>query len=398
MATAPAPAATLLPQSVVESCRSRINRLQQALRQSKVDALLISAEKDIQYLTGFVGHESLAMVTTTGGAIIISDSRYDEYLQPWRDAKSCDVVMGIRHRLYDAVRDIGDRSGLKHLGVQADQITVTGRAALAAKVGEQRVVDTNSLVSSLRMRKDASEVAVIEKAIDVAQQGLAAALERLEPGMSENQFSAVLEYEMKWRGANGAGFTPIIGFGGNSSIIHHTTGQTAIGEGVLLVDWGCIVDGYNSDLTRTFGVGKMPAKLREAYRIVLDAQLAAIDAIRPGRMCAEIDAVARKVITDAGLGQYFGHGLGHGLGMDVHEEPYFNGLSTDVPVEPGLVMTVEPGVYIPGLGGVRVEDDVLVTETGCRVLSDFPKNPDSTIIDARQAAGIDARFAAGVHT
>lgn len=387
MASDAASDSPLLPKPVIEACRTRVNRLQQAMQREKVDALLISAEKDIQYLTGFVGHESLAMVTAGGGAII-SDSRYDEYLQPWRDANCCEVVMGIRHRLFDAVRDVCDRSAIKRLGVQADQITVAGRAAVAAKVGDHRLADTNGLVSSLRMRKDALEVALIEKAIDVAQQGLAAALERLEPGMSENQFSAVLEYEMKWRDASGAGFTPIIGSGSNSSIIHHSTGQTKICDGVLLIDWGCVVDGYNSDLTRTFGVGHMPAKLREAYRVVLDAQLAAIDAIRPGRMCSEIDAVARKVITDAGLGQYFGHGLGHGLGMDVHEGPYFNGLSTNVPVEPGLVMTVEPGVYIPGVGGVRVEDDVLVTDGGCRVLSNYPKDPDCMTIDARLPAGV----------
>lgn len=355
------------------------------MSKASVDALLISAEKDIQYLTGFVGHESLAMVTMSG-SLIISDSRYDEYLQPWRDAKSSEIVMGIRHRLNDSVREICDRLKIKRLGVQADQITVAGRAAVAAKVGDARLTDTNGLVSSLRMKKDATEIALIEKAIDVAQQALTAALDRLEPGMSENQFAATLEYEMKWRGANGPGFTPIIGSATNSSIIHHSTGPTIIRDGVLLVDWGCNVDGYNSDLTRTFGLGQMPAKLKEAYRVVLDAQLAAIAAIKPGKMCAEIDAVARKVIADAGLGQYFGHGLGHGLGMDVHEGPYFNNLSTDVPVEPGLVMTVEPGVYIPGVGGVRVEDDVVVTDSGCRVLSNYPKDPDSSIIDARLPA------------
>ena len=373
---------SLLPRSLVTACRTRVEKLQQAIARQQVEALLISAEKDIQYLTGFVGHESLAMVTASG-AVIISDSRYDEYLQPWRDAKSAgarEIVMGTRHRLNDSVRDICQRLKIKRLGVQADQITVAGRAAVAASVGNDRVVDTTGLVSSLRMRKDALEIKAIEKAIGIAQQGLAAALERLEPGMSENQFSAVLEYEMKWRGASGAGFTPIIGSGSNSSIIHHFTGHTIIRDGILLVDWGCVVDGYNSDLTRTFGIGHMPAKLKEAYRVVLDGQLAAIDVIKPGKTCAEIDAVARKVISDAGLGQYFGHGLGHGLGMDVHEGPYFNNLATDVPVEPGLVMTVEPGVYIPGMGGVRVEDNVFVTETGCRVLSNYPKDPDSTII------------------
>lgn len=376
---------TLLPSAVIEACRSRVERLQAELALQELDALLISAEKDIQYLTGFVGHESLAMVDSTG-AIILSDSRYDEYLQPWRDAQWCQIVMGTRHQLFTSVKDVCHQAKITRLGVQAEHITVAGRSQLSTIVGADRVLDTSGFVSSLRMRKDNTEIAALEKAIEIAQLALTAALDRLEVGMSENQFSAVLEFEMKWRGASGAGFTPIIGTGANSSIIHHSTGHTAIGEGVLLVDWGCVVDGYNSDLTRTFGIGYWPAKLKEAYQIVLDAQRAAIDAIRPGRSCAEIDAVARKIITDAGLGQYFGHGLGHGLGMDVHEGPYFNSLSTDVEVVSGLVMTVEPGVYIPGLGGVRVEDDVLVTDTGCRVLSSYPKELDKTIIDVREAA------------
>jgi Xaa-Pro aminopeptidase len=382
--------ASLLPPAVIDACRLRVQRLQQAMASQRVDGLLISAEKDIHYLTGFVGHESLAMVTLADGAIIISDGRYDEYLQPWRSARAAgaaEIVMGIRHRLHDSVRDICDKRTTKRLGVQAEQITVAGRAALAEKVGGQRVVDTNDLVSSLRMHKDALEIAAIERAIVIAQDAITAALDRLEPGMTENQFSAELEYEMKWRGSQGPGFTPIIGSGANSSIIHHTTGDTPIREGVLLVDWGCTLDGYNSDLTRTFGIGSLPAKLREVYRVVLDAQMQAIAAIRPGKVCAEIDAIARKVITDAGYGEYFGHGLGHGLGMDVHEGPYFNNLATDTRLESGMVMTVEPGVYLPGVGGVRIEDDVLVTDTGCRVLSNYPKDPDSAIVDARLTAG-----------
>ncbi len=384
---------SLLPKAVVDACSLRVQRLQQAMAAKQVDALLISAEKDIHYLTGFVGHESLAMLTRADGGAIITDSRYDEYLQPWRDARvgglgaAAEVVIGVRHRLYDTVRELCQKGGIKHLGVQADHITVAGRAAVADKLGADRIVDTNALVALLRMRKDAVEIAAIEKAIVIAQDSIAAAFDRLEPAMTENQFSAVLEYEMKWRGASGSAFTPIIGAGRNSSIIHHTTGHTPIRGGVLLVDWGCIIDGYNSDLTRTFGIGEMPAKLREVYRVVLDAQLAAIDAIKPGKTGSEIDAVARKVITDAGYGQYFGHGLGHGLGIDVHEGPYFNNLATDTKMEPGVVMTVEPGVYIPGLGGVRVEDDILVTDGGCRVLSSYPKDPDSAILDVRQTAG-----------
>ncbi|MCA9784851.1 MAG: M24 family metallopeptidase, partial [Candidatus Cloacimonetes bacterium] len=160
-----------------------------------------------------------------------------------------------------------------------------------------------------------------------------------------------------------------------------TTGDAPLEPGVVLFDWGATVAGYNSDMTRTVGLGRLPEKIREIYAIVLDAQLAAIDAIAPGLTCASIDAVARHVITRAGYGEYFGHGLGHGLGLEVHEGPYFNNLSTDIRLEPGMVMTVEPGIYLPGDGGVRIEDDIVVTESGCRLLSDYSKRLDEAIID-----------------
>ena len=158
-----------------------------------------------------------------------------------------------------------------------------------------------------------------------------------------------------------------------------------IEAGTLLIDWGAVVDGYCSDMTRTFGVGTLPEKVRELYDVVLDAQLSAIDACAPGRVCAEIDALARGIIERAGYGEHFGHGLGHGLGLDIHEDPYFNDLETEVVLEPGMVMTVEPGIYLPGVGGVRIEDDVLITDVGCRVLTDFPKDPDAAVIDAAGA-------------
>jgi Xaa-Pro aminopeptidase len=243
------------------------------------------------------------------------------------------------------------------------------------------LAQTTRLVSSLRMRKDETEIRHMRRAIAIAQDAIDAAIGQVRIGMSEREFSAVLEFEMKSRGSEAASFTPIIGAGPNSSIIHHMTGPTPIKPGVLLVDWGGVVEGLCSDLTRTFALGQMPSKLAEVYKIVLDAQQKAIAAIRPGKSCAEIDAVARRVITDAGLGDKFGHGLGHGLGMDVHEEPYFNNLQTDVLLEPGMVMTVEPGVYLPGVGGVRIEDDVLITDGGCEVLSNFPKDFESMRIE-----------------
>ncbi|HRP62775.1 MAG TPA: Xaa-Pro peptidase family protein [Phycisphaerales bacterium] len=378
--------ADILPDSLRDACLLRQERLRRLLREAGIDALLVSTEKDIRYLTGFIGHDSLFLIHADGGAII-SDARYDEFLNPWRDAGTealGKVVMGTRHRLEESVRTLCEAARFKRVGVQAEHMTLLRKARLSAAISSVTLVETSGLVARLRMKKDAMEIDAIRRAIGIQQDALAAVLDELELGMSETQFCAALEFEMKSRGASGPSFDAIIGAGANSSVPHHLTGQTTIREGVLLVDWGAAVDGYHSDLTRTFGVGSMPARIREIYAIVLEAQLAAIDAIVPGKVCAEIDAVARKIITDAGYGEQFGHGLGHGLGMDTHEPPFFNSLQTDVVLEPGMVMTVEPGIYLPGVGGVRIEDDVLVTEGGAEVLSDWPKDIERAMLPIAQ--------------
>ncbi len=376
--------ALLLSPELIAACKARRAKLRRAMADHEIDALLVVGEKDIRYLTGFADHDSMLLVTGDdgpSGAVIVSDPRYDEFLDPWRKAQVAEVVMGVRHRLANSIRDLCDARQIRRLGIQAEHVTIAQRNTLASVLGEQRLVETKGLISTLRLRKDALEIATIERAVACQQQALAAALKQLTPGMTEIEFCALLEYEMKSRGSSGASFPPIIGAGANSSIIHHATGRSPIGHGVLLVDWGALVDGYASDMTRTFGIGQMPDQIQTIYNIVLDAQLAAIDAIAPGKTCAEIDAVARELITKAGYGDRFGHGLGHGLGMDVHEEPYFNDLQTDVVLEPGMVMTVEPGIYLPGVGGVRIEDDVVVTESGARVLGDWPKDLASAVIE-----------------
>ena len=236
------------------------------------------------------------------------------------------------------------------------------------------MVESAGLVGRLRQRKDESEIAAIEKAIRINEEALRATLPQITVGMTERELSAVLEYEMKRRGGDGAGFTPIIAAGPHGALPHYETSDAVIeNESPLLIDWGTAVGGYQSDLTRTFAINEMPDAITKIYPIVLEAQQAAIDAIRPGTSCASIDKVARDVITESGYGEYFGHGLGHGLGKEVHEGPYFNNLEEQTLLEPGHVMTVEPGIYIPGVGGVRIEDDIVVTESGCRVLSSFPK-------------------------
>ncbi len=365
-----------------EACRGRLQRLRALFDKLAVDALLVGCETDIRYLTSFVGHDSLLLVTA-GDVWIVSDPRYDEFLDPWRESAIARVVMGTRHRLHEDVRGLCDKNSVHRLGVQADHLTVAGRAALASQLAGVKLMDTTAVLTGLRMIKDDLEISNIETAIAIGQQALSAALAALRAGMTELELSGLIDYEMKRRGAFTDSFDAIIGTGANSSIIHHATDTTPIEPGVLLIDWGASFNGYCGDLTRTFSIGPAPPpeRIRELYGIVLDAQLAAIDFARPGVTCAAVDRVARDVITAAGYGEHFGHGLGHGLGMDVHESPYFNNLQTDVALQTGMVMTFEPGIYLPGVGGVRIEDDVLITPTGTRVLSDFPKSLDDAVVE-----------------
>ncbi len=368
------------PRALADACVERVARLASKLEAAGADALLLSDARDMQYLTGFGDEESTAVIFRDR-AVIISDSRYDEVLQPWRARGTVDVVMGVRHRLLEAVHAECDARSATTLAVQAESITVAGRQQVAAALGDSRVVDTTDLVKDLRRIKDGYELELIENACRIHQEAMRATLPQLRLGMPELEAAGLLEFEMKKRGADRASFSPMVATGANSAVIHYATGATPIERGVLLMDWGAEALGYCSDMTRTFSLGAFTTQMAEIYRIVLDAQLAAIDAIEPGKTCASIDKVARDVITNAGYGEYFGHGLGHGLGLLVHEEPYFNNLSTDVLLEPGMVMTVEPGVYLPGTGGVRIEDDVVVTERGCRLLSAYPKGIEDAVIE-----------------
>lgn len=376
-----------LPGDVSQACSGRLERLRSSFATSGVDALIVDHGADIRYLTGFSGEDSYVIVTTDG-AVIITDPRQDEFLNPWRESGFIDVDMGVRHRLPDAVGPWCASNAVNRLGIQAEHLTVAARSALAGTVGSTQLVDTIGLVGSLRIRKDALEVARIERAGVIQTEAISAALEHLRIGMSELEFCAILESEMKTRGSTSPSFGTMVSSGPNSSIIHHETGETPIGEGGLLIDWGATFAGYCSDMTRTFAVGDFPPKIQTIYGIVSEAQQAAIEAIAPGKPCASIDKVARDIITDAGYGPNFDHGLGHGLGIDVHEDPYFNDLATDTLLEPGMVMTVEPGIYIPGVGGVRIEDDVLITEDGYRILTSFPKDPESMVIQPGAVQGV----------
>lgn len=302
------------------ACAGRQARVRKSLETVGADALLVGHCTDIRYLTGFAGHDSLLLVTGEDvPPVIITDARHDQLLEPWRQVDAALVVMGTRHRLEGTAQAVCGQRGIRTLAIQAEHVTLAARKRLDAAIPGTRIVETDGLVATLRMRKDDLEIAAIEQAIGIHQDAMQAALGRLSPGMTELELAAAIEFEMKIRGASSASFDTCVSAGANSAVIHYMTGHDAIMDGTLLLDWGAVAGGYCSDMTRTYGIGALTPKVAELYDIVLEAQLAAIRACAPGRTCAEIDGIARRIITDAGYGEQFGHGLGHGLGLDVHE-------------------------------------------------------------------------------
>jgi len=370
-----------LGQEELQRSQVRLEALRAMLAEAGLSAILIEHEVDIWYLTGFVGHSATLVVGPTN-ASILCDARYEEYLQPWSHGGVHEVLIGPRHTKADRIRVVAGEHDLSTVGFQSEHLTVASLQALRKELEGIDLVETTGVLATLRAIKDLHEVSVIEQCIQVQGDALEAAMLQVEVGMAESELAAILEFEMRKRGASGASFEPIIATGSNSSVIHHMPSSKPIEEGMLLVDWGARIDGYCSDLTRTFCFGPMPGQMAEIYDIVLEAQEAAIQACCPGADCKDVDAVARNVIASAGYGEAFSHGLGHGLGMEVHESPNFSVKSGGVVLEAGMVMTVEPGIYLPGIGGIRVEDDVLITEDGYRVLSDrILKSRDTVVRD-----------------
>ena len=339
------------------------------MRQRGLDALLLTSPPDIRYLTGFHGEESWAFLTPRS-VVIVSDLRFQEELEGVRGSR---VVMRAGP-IAEAAADALPSAGV--VGIQAEHMSVATRAGLARLIGARRLRPTTGLVAGLRAIKDESEIAQIRKAVRVQERALLATLDLVEPGVREADIAAELEHRMKSLGAEGLAFDTIVAAGAHGSKPHYRPAGARVRAGkTLLIDWGAVVGGYCGDMTRTFALGRWPRALREIYEIVLEAHEAAIDAAGPGKKCAAVDAAARSIIERAGYGRQFGHGLGHGMGLEVHEAPRLSRTSTDV-LEPGMVVTIEPGVYLPGLGGVRIEDDIVITERGRRRLSTLPKAID----------------------
>ncbi|UCD27653.1 MAG: aminopeptidase P family protein, partial [Planctomycetota bacterium] len=282
--------------------------------------------------------------------------------------------------LPETLAKIVKRHRIQRLGFQPEYLTVDTLAKLRRVLRSTRMVALPSVVGQLRLIKDDSEVTAIKKAIRVAESAFRAVLRRIRLGMTERQLAALLQHEMLDRGAEEASFPIIVAAGANSSRPHAQPGDRKIRTSdAVLIDWGAKVDRYCSDLTRVIFIRRIPPRFKRIYENVLEAQKKAIQAIRPGiRMC-DVDAIARKALKRARMDKWFAHGLGHGLGIDIHEPPQLAKTVTE-PLQKGMVVTVEPGVYRAGMGGIRIEDDILVTEKGCRVLSSLTKDLDRMVV------------------
>jgi len=350
-----------------------LERLRKAL--GKDATYLVTSFVDVSWLTGFEGDDSYALVTPDKNGVVVvllSDSRYEEQIQnesPW--AETVIRRKGMPDEVAKLVKRLKIGGGQK-LKVQSESMTLRGRKMLQEKLKGVKIVPTADVIVKLRHIKDSQEIAILEKAIEISEQAFLAMKKQLKAGMTENEIAGLLDCEMRKRGANN--FDTIVAVGPNGSLPHYRPGEAKLTpNSSLLVDWGARYRGYYADLTRTVSLGPPPKKIREIYKIVLDAQLTAIAAIKPGVPMKKIDKAARDVITKAGYGKQFGHSLGHGIGREVHEGLAFSKLSKAV-CEEGMVMTVEPGIYLPGIGGVRIEDDVIVTKDGCRVMSSLAKD------------------------
>lgn len=358
---------------------ARQKKLISQLKRIGAEALLVTSETNVTYLTGFSGDSSYLLIGKSQ-TVLISDGRYTTQLE--EECPGLDVyIRKATESMTTALEKVLKKSHLPKLGFESHVVTCDLLDALSGLTPAVQWIPVSGLVEELRMIKDVSEIQEIREAVSQAQRGYEVFRAMLTDEMTELQGAHELEHAMRRFGARQAAFDPIVAVGERAALPHAIPTQKQMGEApFLLVDWGAMTqNGYRSDLTRMIVRGRASAKFEKVYQTVLKAQLAAIKAIRPGVSCQEVDQTARTIIQKAGFGKQFTHSLGHGIGLDIHEGPRLGGNIT-TELKPGMIVTVEPGIYLPGWGGVRIEDDVLVTRTGHEVLTSVPKDFESTIL------------------
>jgi Xaa-Pro aminopeptidase len=355
----------------------RANRLTALLAERELDALLVTNLVNVRWLTGFTGSNGLALVNADPAhpqRLFLTDFRYltqsaEQLDAGWRREIAPEILPAAAKAL-----NAGDGVTLR-LGFDDASLSVKDHGTLAGRLAEGvELVAAGGVVEQLRLVKDAGELGKIRAAAKLADAALTEVLGRGLVGRTERDVALDLEVTMRKAGAEAASFAPIVAAGEHSALPHAVPRDVAIPAGTLVtIDWGAQLDGYASDCTRTYATGELDPRDREIYEVVLRAQEISLAAVRAGAGGREVDAVAREIITAAGHGEHFGHGLGHGVGAEVHEGPRLSQRS-DSTLATGQVVTVEPGVYVPGAVGVRIEDLAVVTDDGCEVLTGLPKH------------------------
>lgn len=351
----------------------REQRARDALAASEADALVVTSHSNIRWLTGFAGSNGLVLLHDDA-LVLLTDSRYAD--------RAPDEIARVKSTATVVVesRDLGDKvatalQGLATVGLEADNVTWARQRTIATEwLPGSEVIATNGVLDGLRSVKDDAEIARIERAAGIVDKALAAVAPRLQERPTERQFAAALDAAIRAGGADDLGFDTIVASGPNGAIPHHHPGDRTIAEGdLVIVDVGAQIDGYRSDMTRTFCVGAMTDDQRHHYDTVIAAQQAGVLAMRAGAQTSDVDAAARDLIGSAGWADCFEHGTGHGVGLDIHELPRVAAGANDR-YDVGTVATVEPGVYLRGVGGVRIEDTCVATADGAIRLTRFPKD------------------------
>ncbi len=361
----------------------RRERLRRLLRRQNLEGLLVTDRLNVTYLSGFTGDDSFLFIWTNG-QLLLTDTRFTQ--QAEEECPELDIwVRPVGGTMVDGVRRAARSAKVGRLGIEAENISVGFFDRLSARLARVELAKTTGLVEQLRQIKEPEELDRIRQAVWQAERALKAVWAALRWEKTERELANELEMHLRQFGASGSSFPPIVASGTRAALPHARPSCRPIGSGrLLLVDWGANEGLYQSDLTRTFLLGRITAKLCRLYEVVYQAQQKAIQAIRPGVSAEQVDGAARQVIAQAGWGKRFGHGLGHGIGLAVHEGPRLGPARRNQPnclLQPGMVVTVEPGVYLPGFGGVRIEDVVLVTRTGHEVLSSLPKTFEQMILE-----------------
>jgi len=353
-----------------------LNKLKEKLKEDKVEAFLITNGINIRYVTGFTGSESILLITQKND-YLFTDFRYLEQAQhdvPWIRIieRKVSLIKTICRKL--------ERLNIKKLYIESLYVTFNQYSEIKNNVKGIRFIPTEGIIEKYRKRKTQEEIKIIQTAIDIAERAYSNIRKKIKAGLTEKYLADILEFEIRKQGGEKSSFEIICAAGERASQPHaRATDRIIQDKDVILIDWGVSFQFYNSDLTRISFIDRISPKFKKIYQIVLDAQYFAIDSVKPGRMAKDVDHAARNYITKKGFGKYFGHGLGHGIGLAVHECPVINTRSREI-LEVGMVFTIEPGVYIPGWGGIRIEDIVLVTPDGCDVLSHVPKKLTELLI------------------